>query len=110
MRKALVILCLSMGCGRSVTFNPLRTTGEPFPETSYGHTDAWSLREGAAVALTMQPKDAHVTFVADDDTVVRVHETSAKGTFIVMPLAPGKTILHARGDSAQAFSVDVRAQ
>ncbi len=108
MRRALVLLFLA-ACGPNVSFDKHETGSEPVPST-YGNVASWSLTEGVAVALTMRPSDANVTFVADDTTIVRVQETSSRGTFIVMPLSPGKTTLRTRGESARAFSVEVHAQ
>ncbi len=109
MRRLLVLLIAMLACGSHVTLASRSTTSEPVSST-YGDVDTWSLTEGVAVALTMTPSDAHVTFVADDNTVVRVQETSARGTFIVMPLSAGSTKLHARGDFTRNFSVTVLAQ
>ncbi len=109
MAKRFVLLLLLAACGPNVEFQSQRLSMEP-GNSIYGETDSWSLTEGIAVSLAIKPSDAHVTFVADDDSIVRVQETSRRGTFIVMPTLPGTTTLHARGDSQKTFTVSVTAQ
>lgn len=109
MRNAFFLFLLLGACGPNVEFQSEHLSMEPVASV-YGAASSWSLTEGVAVALTMTPADAHVTFVADNDAIVRVQETSLRGTFIVMPTTPGTTKLHARGDSSKTFTVEVTAQ
>jgi len=107
MRK--LFFLLAIGCGPTVSFEERTIASQPITST-YGNIETWSLTEGVAVALTTRPNDAHVSFTADDSTIVRVQETSERGTFIVIPTSPGTTKLHAHGDSQRIFTVNVKAQ
>ena len=112
MGKAIVFALLILGataCGPNVEFESERLSTEPGSST-YGAIESWSLTEGVAVVLKVTPADSHVTFAADDTAIVRVQETSRRGTFIVLPTLPGTTKLHARGDSQRVFTVNVKAQ
>jgi hypothetical protein len=105
----LLVATFATGCGPNVQFESEHLSLEPV-SSSYGDVESWSLTEGVAVVLKTQPADSHVTFDADDTAVVRVQETSRRGTFIVMPTSPGTTKLHAHGDSQRVFTVTVKAQ
>lgn len=110
MRSAIFLLLFLVGaCGPSVRFESEHLSPEPGTST-YGEVESWSFTEGVAVVLTIQPADAKVTFAADDAAIVRVQETSRRGTFIIMPTAPGTTKLRARGDSQRVFTVSVASQ
>ena len=110
MRKILLVL-LAIGCGPSVEFRS-HTLNEAPPglTSSVGNQPSWTLTEGIAVAIDIVPNDAHVTFSADDNTVVRVQETSDRGTFVVIPTSAGTTKVHVHGDSSRIFDVSVKAQ
>jgi hypothetical protein len=110
MGKLGCLLLLALGaCGPHVTFLDEHTGSEPV-RSDYGDKPTWSLTEGVAVALTMTPTDAHVTFTSDDMSIVRVQETSKPGTFVIMPFNPGQTVVHVRGDTTRSFDVTVRPQ
>jgi hypothetical protein len=108
-RIAFLLLLGAAACGPNVQFESEHLSLEPV-SSSYGEAESWSLTEGVAVVLDLKPADSHVTFSADDAAIVRVQETSRRGTFIIMPTAPGTTKLHSSGDSQRVFTVNVKAQ
>lgn len=105
----LAALLMSVACGPNVTFLDESTGNEPV-RSDYGDKDQWSLTEGVAVALTMTPKDANVSFTSDDATIVRVQETTTRGTFMIMPFSAGSTVVHVKGDAVRTFNVTVKPQ
>ena len=99
----------AVACGPNVKFLDESTGTEPV-RSDYGDKPTWNLTEGITVVLKMTPQDAHVTFTADDTAIVRVQETSTRGTFMVMPFNPGSTIVHVKGDAQRTFNVVVKPQ
>jgi hypothetical protein len=103
------LVAASVACGPNVRFLDEATGTEPV-RSDYGDKPSWTLTEGITVVLKMTPQDANVSFTSDDPAIVRVQETSTRGTFMVMPFNPGKTIVRARGDAMRTFNVEVKPQ